>query len=66
VTRRDPACDQRQQRRSQQRCGRDDADCYGVVAQRRHIGRQNDDGETVAKAAQAARDIEQLDQRGSG
>ena len=56
---RDPAHDQRQQRRSQQRGGRNDADRHGVVAQRRHIGRQDDDGEAVAEAAQASRDIEQ-------
>ena len=66
MARRDPACDQRQQRGSQQRRSRDDADSDGVVAQRRHIGRQNDDGEAVAKAAQAPRDIKQRDQRVSG
>ena len=66
MARRDPACDQGQQRRSEQRCGRDNADRDGVVTERRHVGRQNDDGKTVAEAAQAPRDIEQRDQRVSG
>ena len=66
MARRDPACDQRQQRRSQQRGGCNDADSYGGVAQRRHVGRQNDDGKTVAEATQTPRHIKQRDQRGSG
>ncbi len=48
---RDPAHDQRQQRGSEQRGGRNQADGYGVVTQRRHIGRQDDDGKAVAKSA---------------
>ena len=66
VARRDPADDQRQQRRSEQRGGRDDADRDGVVTQRRHVGRQDDDGKAIAEAAQAPRDVEQRDQRVGG
>jgi hypothetical protein len=66
VTRRDPARYQCEQRRAEQRCGRDDADRDGVVSECRHVGRQNDDGETVPEAAQGARGIEQRDQRSSG
>ncbi len=66
VTGRDPADDQGQQRGSQQRCGRDDADRDRVVTERGHVGRQNDDSKTVAEATQTPCDIKQPDQRVGG
>ncbi len=66
MARRDPADDQRQKRRAQERRRCDDADCDGVIAQQRHVGRQDDDRKTVSETAQASRDIEQRNQRGRG
>src|SRR5882757_7048397 len=64
VTRSDPAHDQGKQRGSQQRHRRHDADRNGIVAKRGHVGRQDDDGKTVAEPAQAACGVEQGNERG--
>ncbi len=57
VARRNEADGERQQRRSEQRGGRDVADARRVEADRRQVGRQDDDREAVAEAAHGARRI---------
>ena len=55
ITRREVADREREQRRSEQRGGRHDADDNGIEAERRKIGGQNNDGEAVAKPARGPR-----------
>ena len=55
---RDKTDHERQHRGAEQRGGRHQADARGVVAERGHVGRQDDDGETVAEAAQGPGEIE--------
>jgi hypothetical protein len=66
VARRDRSDGQRQQRGAEQRGGGDDPNLHRVVADRGQIGRQDDDGKTIAKAAHPARGVEQRDAGGRG
>src|SRR5215472_16599827 len=61
VARRDHADGERQQRGPEQRGGGDYPDRGGIEAERRHIGGQNDDRETVAEAAETASEVEAKD-----
>jgi hypothetical protein len=66
VTRRDEAHTERQNRGAEQRCRGDQADLRRAHSDRCQINRQHDDGEAVAEAAQAARQIERQQVRRLG
>jgi hypothetical protein len=59
MPRRQEACHQRQQRRTEQGRGCHDSDLGRAKADRRQIGRQDDDRKTIGEAAHAARRVEQ-------
>ena len=58
MARREEADRERQQRGAEQRRGRHQPDLERRIAERRQIGRQDDDREPVAETAHAARRIE--------
>src|SRR5262249_36970791 len=59
VSRRDKADGERQQRGAEKRNSRDEANFDGIEADPREVSGQQDDCESIAKATQAARGIEQ-------